>query len=247
MAEQIKALNDLSEIVARHSNPVDVALPDQRRAATSTPAAPGRPAPAPKPAAPAQPARAAAPAPARPERERPTWRSEQPAPAEPQAPARTAGRKDDRWSLSDVLAIASNAGEEEPRTQGPRRPPTPVAEQRSPAQMLESLDAIAVDIVRAIDDNAFMDLYDRYRRGERDIFIRRLYAQRDRGVIDEVRRKYRRDPELRDAVNRYVAGFEELATLVSKTDRDGVLRQMYLTSEPSKVYALLSEASGRTT
>ncbi len=113
--------------------------------------------------------------------------------------------------------------------------------------MMESLDAIAVDIVRAIDDNAFMDLYDRYRKGERDIFIRRLYAQRDRGVIEEVRRKYRRDPELRDAVDRYVDGFDALVEQISATDRNGVLRQMYLTSEPSKVYSLLAEASGRTT
>ncbi len=113
--------------------------------------------------------------------------------------------------------------------------------------MMESLNAIAVDIVRSIDDNAFMELYERYRRGERDIFIRRLFAQRDRGVIDEVRRKYRREPELRDAIDRYLDGFEQLIEDISRSDRDGVMRQMYLTSEPSKVYAILADASGRMT
>ena len=119
------------------------------------------------------------------------------------------------------------------------------SEVRDPSHILESLNATAVDIVRAVNDDAFEDLFRRYRRGESNVFIRRLLALRDRGIAEDVRRRYRRDGEARDAVDRFLDGFEELLAQISETDRDGVFRQMYLTSEPSKVYSMLADAIGR--
>ena len=131
-------------------------------------------------------------------------------------------------------------------TRADRAEPRPTAgnDVRDPSHILESLNAVAVDIVRAANDQNFTELYDRYRRGDRDVFIRRIFALRDRGLIDDIRRRYHQDREMRSAVDRFLDGFEQLLSQISETDRDGVLRQMYLTSEPSKVYSLLAEAVG---
>lgn len=117
---------------------------------------------------------------------------------------------------------------------------------RNPAHILETLNATAVDIVRALNDGSYAELYERYRRGDRDIFVRRLYARRDNGIMDELRRKYATDMELRGAVDRYMDEFEGLLSEIAAQDHDGTMRQMYLTSEPSKVFAMLAEVTGRT-
>jgi hypothetical protein len=121
---------------------------------------------------------------------------------------------------------------------------TEVVTPRSPNHIMETLNATAVDIVRALNDGSYGELYDRYSRGERDIFVRRLYARRDNGVMDDVRNRYRSDRDLRDAVDRYVNEFERLLSEIAAQDQNGTLRQMYLTSEPSKVFAMLAEATG---
>ena len=138
--------------------------------------------------------------------------------------------------MSDLLDRAKNEPEAKPR-----RVETP----RKPAHAMESMNAIAVDIARAINDPSFTDLYKRYQAGEQDIFVRRLYAQRDRGIVEEIRRRYGQDAETRTAVDNYLDGFENLLSEIARNDRDGTLRQMYLTSEPSKVYSLLADAAGR--
>lgn len=40
--------------------------------------------------------------------------------------------------------------------------------------------------------------------------------------------------------------FEGLLSEIAAQDHDGTMRQMYLTSEPSKVFAMLAEVTGRT-
>jgi hypothetical protein len=184
VTDQIKALNELSEIVTRHGSHLDVSSP---RIAEARPAV--------RDTAPAQPIR------------------RQASTAQPQIAELTRDR-------------------------------TEVVTPRSPNHIMETLNATAVDIVRALNDGSYGELYDRYSRGERDIFVRRLYARRDNGVIDDVRNRYRSDRDLRDAVDRYVAEFERLLSEIAAQDQNGTLRQMYLTSEPSKVFAMLAEATG---
>ncbi len=42
--------------------------------------------------------------------------------------------------------------------------------------MVESLNSLSVDIARAIDHDASVELWRRYQRGERDVFTSRLYT-----------------------------------------------------------------------
>jgi hypothetical protein len=64
-------------------------------------------------------------------------------------------------------------------------------------------------------------------------------------TFDEIRRKYERDSEFRNAVDTYIADFERLLEQVSRTDRDNLMSQMYLTSDTGKVYTMLAHAAGR--
>ena len=234
--EQIRALTELSEIVAKQSNSLDISRPQERVATASAAPAAAPQAPAPQPAAApaayAAPNRAA-PAPGQPEvrQAAPARQAEQPRRAAPAADAQGAGKG---W-VSDLLRRASR--DDEPAAQ---------AEQgRAPLHSVESLNSLSVDIARAIDHETFIDLWDRYKRGERHVFTRRLYTLQGQQTFDEIRQKYARDQEFRTAVERYVADFEQLLTQVSRNDRDNMLGQTYLTSDTGKVYTMLAHASGR--
>ncbi|CDZ43312.1 Hypothetical protein, partial CDS, partial [Neorhizobium galegae bv. officinalis] len=116
---------------------------------------------------------------------------------------------------------------------------------RNPRHMVESLNSLSVDIARAIDHDASVDLWRRYQRGERDVFTRRLYTLKGQQTFDEIKRKYDREPEFRTAVDRYIADFEKLLADVARTDRDKTVTQSYLTSDTGKVYTMLAHAAGR--
>ncbi len=96
-----------------------------------------------------------------------------------------------------------------------------------------------------IDHNAAIDLWDRYKRGERNVFTRRLYTLQGQQTFDEIRRRYRSDGDFRDTVDRYIEEFERLLAEVAKDDRDNMVANTYLTSDTGKVYTMLAHASGR--
>jgi hypothetical protein len=175
-----------------------------------------------------------------------------PAEASPLSPAQAvAGRG---W-LSDLLNRASRE-ETEPTREYPRGEPrepqrdilrdTPRAqEERTPRHSIESLDSLSVDIARMIDHDAAADLWDRYKRGERNVFTRRLYTLQGQQAFDEIRKKYRGDREFKLTVDRYIGEFERLLDEVSRDDRGQVVARTYLTSETGKVYTMLAHAAGR--
>jgi hypothetical protein len=172
--------------------------------------------------------------------------SEMPSPAaSPIAPGRG-------W-LSDLLTRASRE-ETEPHREFPREParesarePAPARgnEERPPRHSIESLDSLSVDIARMIDHDAAADLWDRYKRGERNVFTRRLYTLQGQQAFDDIRKKYRADREFKQTVDRYISEFERLLDEVSRDDRGQVVARTYLTSETGKVYTMLAHAAGR--
>jgi hypothetical protein len=190
--------------------------------------------PLPRPVAPRNEPAAFAPAARRTE----TSRTETPAPA-------AAGRG---W-LSDLLTRASR-DETEPQREFQREQRDPMRELRQPEERtarhsIESLDSLSVDIARMIDHDAAADLWDRYKRGERNVFTRRLYTLQGQQAFDEIRKKYRGDREFKLTVDRYIGEFERLLDEVSRDDRGQVVARTYLTSETGKVYTMLAHAAGR--
>ncbi|MDO8874736.1 MAG: hypothetical protein Q7V40_01355, partial [Pseudolabrys sp.] len=247
IVDQIEALAELNRIVARHGRNLDSVEPVQqpRRLREEAPLAVigGRdilrgetPPPPSRPAPPRPEVASFAPAPRRAE-----------APAlSPTQPA-NAGRG---W-LSDLLTRASrddNEPSREPAREPTREPVREVArgtEERTPRHSIESLDSLSVDIARMIDHDAAADLWDRYKRGERNVFTRRLYTLQGQQAFDEIRKKYRADREFKQTVDRYIGEFERLLEEVSRDDRGQMVARTYLTSETGKVYTMLAHAAGR--
>ena len=94
-----------------------------------------------------------------------------------------------------------------------------------------------------IDHDAAVELWDRYKRGERNVFTRRLYTLQGQQTFDEIRRKYQQETEFRTAVDRYLGDFERL--LAEATRQDPATSNAYLVSDTGKVYTMLAHASGR--
>ena len=110
---------------------------------------------------------------------------------------------------------------------------------------LESLDSISVDIARMIDHDAAVEVWDRYKRGERNVFTPRLYTPQGRQTFDEIRKRYRADRDFRQTVDRYIGEFERLLDELSRDERGQAMARTYLTSETGKVYTMLAHAAGR--
>jgi hypothetical protein len=246
IVDQIEALAELNRIVARHGRTLDAVEPVRREAeplyATSGGRGPGRP------------MRADVGAPLPPQ---PASRDITGAPARRGTPPTLSpvqggkddsnGRNNSGW-LSDLLTRASR--EENRQTDAPPIAPAvtrePPREERSTRESsIDSIDTLSVDIARMIDHDAAAEVWDRYKRGERDIFSRRLYTAPGQKAFDEIRAKYRSDPEFRQTVEHYIHEFERLLDDVSRGDRGPAVARNYLISDTGKVYTLLAHAAGR--
>ena len=197
VGDQVKALNELTDIVARSGRVYDIAeqapaLPPRRTFET-----PAAPAPA---AAPQQAPRVAS---------EPSWsasRNREEGAARARPPAPPAGRPPENaeagqgW-LSDLLARASR--DEAP---APARPQGAAPRQKSPG----ALDTLTLDIARMVDHAAVTDLWEQFQRGEKGLFGRRLYTGQGVQTYEEIRRRYRADAEFRGTVDHYIQEFERL-------------------------------------
>jgi hypothetical protein len=263
IVDQIEALAELNRIVARHGRSLDAVEPAARRGAEPTLAiVGGRGADYGGSRAPAPRGDAGSFAP-------PPRRAETPSLAPPPQGGARSG-----W-LTDLLSRASRdegGPPQQPQRPAPRdipprdaAPPremqrdlqrdlqreprepahAPGDDDRTPRHTIESLDSLSVDIARMIDHDAAAELWDRYNRGERNVFTRRLYTLQGQKAFDEVRKKYRADREFKQTVDRYIGEFERLLDEVSRDDRGQVVARTYLTSETGKVYTMLAHAAGR--
>jgi hypothetical protein len=232
IVDQIEALAELNRIVARHGRNLDAVEPRRplreetpRAAAGSRGELSARPAPRNDVGSFAPAAR----------------RTETPSLSPPASATSRTG-----W-LTDLLSRASRE-EGEPERDLPRetaREPLRGGEERTPRHSIESLDSLSVDIARMIDHDAAADLWDRFKRGERNVFTRRLYTLQGQQAFDEIRKKYRADREFKQTVDRYIGEFEHLLDEVERDDRGQVVARTYLTSETGKVYTMLAHAAGR--
>jgi hypothetical protein len=243
IVDQMEALAELNRIVARHGRNLDTV---PTAAARQEPARPV-----------AQRAEMAVPAPlsAAATRTRVEAPSVQPhgsngGPQNGAAGPNGAGPGRGGW-LSELLTRASRDDEEAaPRAEATFSPPRqderpPRGDDRNARHTIESLDSLSVDIARMIDHDAAAELWDRYNRGERNVFTRRLYTMQGQKAFEEVRRRYKSDREFRQTVDRYIGEFERLLNEVARDDRGQVVARTYLTSETGKVYTMLAHAAGR--
>ena len=105
--------------------------------------------------------------------------------------------------------------------------------------------AISLDIARFVDAEAAAEMWDRWRNGDTTAVSRRLYTAQGQQTFDEIRRKYRTDPQFQVSVTRYTQEFERLLAKIGQNDRDGAQSRATLLSDAGKVYTMLAHASGR--
>ena len=67
---------------------------------------------------------------------------------------------------------------------------------RQTRRAMESLDSLSVDIARMIDHDAAAELWERYKRGERNVFTRRLYTMQGQKTFEEIRKPLSRRPRV---------------------------------------------------
>ena len=158
-----------------------------------------------------------------------------PRPRAPQAPASappippSIGERNQSGWLSNLLAAAS-------RDEAPQAPNRAAN---------EPLEGISLDIAKFVDAEAAAEMWDRWRSGDTTAVSRRLYTAQGQQTFDEIRRKYRTDPQFQVSVTRYTQEFERLLAKIGQNDRDGAQSRATLLSDAGKVYTMLAHASGR--
>ncbi len=155
-----------------------------------------------------------------------------------------AAAKSSDWRLSTALANV----DDNPLPPPGRRTPSSrmsVDLHREALHVVEKLQALAIDLDRALGDDPAPDLWRRYVNGERSVFTRRLVSMIGREGADRIAERYAADPEFRAHADRYMTEFEGLLDDAAARDRDQVLAETFLTSQTGRLYLLLAAAVGR--
>ena len=98
------------------------------------------------------------------------------------------------------------------------------------------LGNLSAEVARMVDNTALAETWRRFQRGEREgLFTRHLYTPAGRQAFEEMRRRYRSEPEFRATIDSYVRNFEELLAEKGRNDPDGEQSLDLLTAEAGKV------------
>jgi hypothetical protein len=238
IVDQIEALAELNRIVARHGKGLDVATTTSRAsqredelmvaASNVRNESVSRPAPAPAPRPRDVTSASSLPL--------PDLGGPTPSPRRTEPPAATPTAGDngrDGW-LTELLNRSDS--DDGSRSRGPAPSSRPAS---------NPLEALSLDIGRLLDRDLAIEMWDRYQRGERKAFSKRLYTPAGQKAFDEVARKYRADRNFKQTVDRYINEFERLLDEVSRDERGPAALRNHLVSETGLVYTLLAHAAGR--
>src|SRR5262249_52858253 len=117
---------------------------------------------------------------------------------------RAKGDAESRGWLANLLTRAGHTDSPSPEATG-RGPPQDAT--RAERHIIELLHSIAVDIARMIDHTAAAELWDRYKRGERNVFTHKLSIMQGERAFEDICWRYRSDREFTLTVDRYIAEF----------------------------------------
>ncbi len=178
--------------------------------------------------------------PARPEPEQPKARPREAAPRR-RDNEEAGGRGKSGLGWREILKKAERSERESAASSQPRDTSGDDAA-RASLRVIETLQAMAIDLDRALEEDPPSELLQRYLNGERNVFAKRLVSMGGPEMADKIRRKYGQDHEFRHEVNRYINEFETMLDTISGNDRENILAETYLTSQTGKVYMLLVSA-----
>jgi hypothetical protein len=151
------------------------------------------------------------------------------------------------WTLGDLLARASREEADATATglpgqdaSGNRTSGSPGGRPGPPALDLATIAA-------AVDPLVAADVWNRLRRGERNVLNRQMYTPEGQATFDQVATRLRSDPAFRGMIDRYLTDFERVLQQAAQRDPTGRSTLAQVQAETGRVYLLLTHASGRLT
>lgn len=116
---------------------------------------------------------------------------------------------------------------------------------RRMALITDSLNSCSIDIAKAFDAEVSDLSWASYLRGDRGIFTRRAVRLLDNSQSRSISEAYEADPELREAINRYIHDFEAMLRGVLSTRDGNAIAVTLLSSDIGKLYVALAQAIER--
>jgi ElaB/YqjD/DUF883 family membrane-anchored ribosome-binding protein len=109
----------------------------------------------------------------------------------------------------------------------------------------QKLHASARDLVEAIEGGLPRDLEKRFAGSDKSVFTQRLYENRTRKQVKAIESRYAEERLLRTRVQAYNRLFEKLLDTLSETSGGEAVMEQVLASEHGRIYVMLAEAAGR--
>ncbi len=124
---------------------------------------------------------------------------------------------------------------------------------RTADQIIDRLNAYAVDITRIYAGDVTEQELRGYLKGDRSMFVRRFAKnvtglasnQDSRRIISQIASRLAEEPEFADLTRRYLSAFEALLKLGAHRGEQDALTVSLLTSDLGKMYVALARAAGR--
>lgn len=149
------------------------------------------------------------------------------------------------WSLGDLLARASH---DDDGAKPAQQQPKSAAQSQAPASQRGAGQAFRLDlpmISRAIDPATASTIWGRIRAGQRNVMVRSIYTAEARATFDSIAERVKVDRELNQMVMRFLTDFERMIKDADASDPSGRTATAQLTSDTGRVYLFLGHAAGR--
>ena len=116
---------------------------------------------------------------------------------------------------------------------------------RATETLVAKLNAASRDIYHVLHDTVPKELEESYRKGNAQTYTHNLFNNRGRKLMEQSRKAYRDDKQVRTRMDGFMRLFERLLDTVATSHAGEELVDQCLGSETGKVYLMLAEAAGR--
>jgi hypothetical protein len=107
------------------------------------------------------------------------------------------------------------------------------------------LHAASREVVEAMDDGLPRDLEKRYIGGDKGVYTQRLSDSRGKRTVTSIANRYREERMLKSRVTSYIRLFEKLLDTLTDVPGGANTVDAVLASQSGEVYMMLAEAAGR--
>lgn len=110
--------------------------------------------------------------------------------------------------------------------------------------IIEGLNSTAIDINCLIDSEKSQNLWSKFTKGDKGIFVRGILSEDERRARDVIQGNYAENGDFRRYVSRYIEHFEKLLSEANESDPENLLSSTFLSADAGKLYLLLARSVG---